>query len=123
LAIAFNITSFNFEVGTFCILLSYTFSPISIAFKILIFSVTEINKIGTSLNGAIFCLSTFSKSLAVLVSFSIKSHLFTSKTIPFPFLAAKLKMVISCAVIPLNASITNKQTSASSIALMARIIE
>ena len=79
--------------------------------------------IGTSVKGASLSFSSFSYSLAVFVSFATRSHLLTSTTIPFPFFTARLKIFRSWAVIPFEASSSSIHTSASSIALIARITE
>jgi len=120
---AFNITSLSWAPGILRSRLSYTSSATSIPLKMRCFSMAEIKSTGTSVKGANFCLSFFSYSFAVLVSFSILSHLFTSTTMPLPFLTANEKIERSCAVIPFSASKSNKHTSASSMALIARITE
>ena len=79
--------------------------------------------IGTSLNGAILALSDLVYSARVLLSFSKRSHLFTTRTQPFLFFLIRLKIFMSCASIPVVASIIMMQTSLCSMALMERITE
>src|SRR6185312_614892 len=89
LSIMGSITSFSLEVGIFLARSAYTFSAVSITFKTLCFSVTEVNTVGISVNGATFSRIISSKTLVVLLFFSIKSHLFTTITMPFLFFSAK----------------------------------
>ena len=70
------------------------------------------------------CISASSrrlKSRMVLVSFSIKSHLFTTITIPLPASCATPAIFLSWSVSPSAASIIRRHTSHLSIAATARI--
>ena len=118
-----NIILLSFDVGTLRILFWNTFTASSSALCTRCLFTTEVKIIGTSVNGAIRFLISSSNFFAVFVSFSIRSHLFTSNTTPFLFLSQRWNIFKSCAVIPAVASINIKHTSASSIARMERITE
>ena len=120
---ASNIISLSFDVLIFCILLWYTSSAVSSDLWIRCLLSAETNKIGKSVNGAILLKISSSEDLVEWVSFSMVSHLFTNRTTPFLFFSITEKMLKSCFCKPSFASIINRQTSQSSIALMALITE
>ena len=116
-------TSLSLDVMIFFCLFSYMSKSTSIDLKILVFSKADMKMTGTSLNGANRSFTSASKSRAVLVSLSTRSHLLTNMAIPLFLFWTNRNILISCASIPVCASINKAQTSASSIARMARITE
>gem|GEM_PF-4954907 len=84
---------------------------------------TEVKMIGTSSNGSMRCRIRASYWSCVLLSFSMRSHLFITTTMPFLLRAQRLKMLRSCASKPVEASHIKMQTSLFSMARMARITE
>ena len=63
--------------------------------------------------------SSLLKSRIVFVSFSMRSHLFTATTIPFPASCATPAIFLSCSVSPSAASIISTHTSQRSMAATA----
>ena len=79
---------------------------------------------GTSLSGAIRCVMAALNSFIVLAVLSgTRSHLLTTMTQPFLLRMIRLKIDISCASMPLVASIIRMQTSEFSMARMERCTE
>ena len=68
LSISGNNASLSAEVEIFVVLLLYTSTAISTALSILCFVRAETKRIGICPFGAILCLISFSKSMAVFVS-------------------------------------------------------
>ena len=87
------------------------------------FSVTDVKMIGTSVNGAMRFFSASSKFLCVCVSFSTKSHLFITSTMPLWFREHNPKMLRSWESNPCEASAITMQTSEFSMERTARITE
>ena len=84
---------------------------------------TEVKMIGMSLNGASFFFRNSVHSFIVLLSFSIRSHLFTTMTHPLRLRTIRLKMFRSCDSSPCCASSIRMQTSEFSMARIDRITE
>ncbi len=80
------------------------------------FSKTEMKSTGTSVKGSKRFFTAASNSFMVLVSFSIRSHLFTSTTTPLPLRWMMDMMCRSCCWMPSCASIISRHTSLSSMA-------
>ena len=78
---------------------------------------------GTSLNGASFFAIAARHSFMVLLSFGMRSHLFTTMTHPFRLRTMRLKIFRSCDSTPCEASSIRIQTSELSMARMERITE
>ena len=84
---------------------------------------TEVNIIGTSLNGARRACSASRYSFIVLESLTKRSHLLTTTTQPLRLRTMRLKMLMSWDSIPLVASIIRMQMSEFSIARIDLITE
>ena len=81
------------------------------------------NNIGAYCRYASLLYTCFVYSSKVPFSFSMASHLFITIIIPFPASCASPAIFVSCSVTPSCASITNKHTSALSIARVDLMIE
>ena len=84
---------------------------------------TEVKTIGMSLNGASRFFRNSVHSFIVLLSFSTRSHLFTTITHPLRLRTMRLWMFRSCDSSPCCASSIRTQTSDCSMARIDRITE
>ena len=86
--------------------------------------VAEVKMMGMSLIGAMRLAMAWVNSFIVLAVLSgTRSHLLTTMTQPFRLRMIRLKIDMSCASMPLVASIIRMQTSEFSMARMERSTE
>ena len=114
-----KINLFNSLVEILKFLCSKTLIAISKDFKTLCFLITDMNKIGTSLKGAILSLIFFSYLVVSNLSFSIRSHLLIRITIPLLFRWASQNIFCTWVSKSLVASTKSKITLLLSIDLTA----